>query len=72
VKNTRHELDLQISKGFRLGAGTSIELILAAYNAFSVEQGLSYQEFEFRSPEWGTPTTYSQPRRWELGFRLEF
>jgi hypothetical protein len=70
--NTRHELDLQVSKGFRLGAGTSIELILAAYNAYSAEQGLTYQEFEFRTPEWGTPTTFSQPRRWELGVRLEF
>jgi len=70
--NTRHQLDLQFSKGFSLGARTRIELILAAYNAYSAEQGLTYQEFEFRSPEWGTPTTFQQPRRWELGFRLEF
>jgi hypothetical protein len=70
--NTRHELDLQVSKGFKLGARTRIELILAAYNAYSAEQGLTYQEFEFRSPEWGTPTAFSQPRRWEFGLRFEF
>jgi hypothetical protein len=70
--NTRHELDLQVSKGFNLGARARIELIVAAYNLLSVEQGLSYQEREFQSPEWGTITTYSQPRRWELGFRFEF
>jgi hypothetical protein len=70
--NTRHELDLQLSKGFNLGGRARIELIVAAYNLFSVEQATSYQEREFREPEWGTPTTYSQPRRWELGFRFEF
>ncbi len=35
-------------------------------------QGLTYQEREFQEPEWGAITSYSQPRRYEVGIRLEF
>lgn len=69
--NDRYELDLQVAKGFELGA-VRLEAIVAVENVFSSEQGLTYQENEYSSPAWGSITSYSQPRRYELGVRVEF
>lgn len=75
--NTRSQLDLQVSKGFQLG-GVRLEGIVAIQNVLSSEQGTSYRQnenhFTDQDPPstWGDITTYSQPRRYELGFRLEF
>jgi len=86
--NDRYELDLQVSKGFNLGGNVRVEAIAAVLNAFSSEQGTSYRENALQSgvvgtdPATGEPIvgilpfgetiTYSQPRRYEIGFRLEF
>jgi len=69
--NDRYEFDLQVSKGFQLGA-VRLEGIVAVQNLFSSEQGLTYQENEYASVPWGTITSYSQPRRYEFGVRIEF
>jgi hypothetical protein len=70
-----HRLDLQLAKGFTLG-GVRLVLIGAALNAFSSENvvwvcdrvsGCGGDEFEM-----GEPTDWQTPRRWELGFRIEF
>jgi outer membrane receptor protein involved in Fe transport len=69
-----NQLDLQFSKGFRLGSRTRLELILSVLNVFSTEH-----------PEWvcesisgcgdfelGDPISWQTPRSWELGVRFEF
>jgi hypothetical protein len=66
-----YQLDLQLSKAFNLG-NTQLQAIVAVINAFSNERPQLYEEYEYRSRPWGTVLTYQQPRRYELGFRLEF
>jgi len=71
--NSNYQLDLQISKGFTTGQ-VRLVLIGSIYNAFSDEPPTAVcshisgcDDFEM-----GDPTYWQTPRRYELGFRLEF
>ncbi len=68
----RYNLDLEVRKGFRFGGDKYLRLIASVENVFSDEQPILYQENEFQSVVWGTPTRFTQPRRYQLGFRFEF
>ncbi len=71
------QLDLQVSKAFTIGA-VSLEGIFTVQNVFDREQDANFNETAFlrdAAGEWrpiGQPTSYYSPRRYELGFRLEF
>ena len=65
------QLDLQVTKGFTIGS-VQLEAIVSVINLFSEETPTSFRTSPLNSNGWGTPTWYQQPRRWEVGFRLEF
>ena len=76
--NSRYQLDLQISKGFELG-NVRLEAIAAIVNATSSELGQTYRQNALQLDPatgdvlpFGEAVTYTQPRRYELGFRVEF
>ena len=68
-----HQLNLQLSKGFTI-ARTRLVLIGTVYNAFSSENATSVcsQISGCGSFEQGDSTSWQIPRRYELGFRVEF
>lgn len=68
----RYQLDLQARKSFKLGDDKRLSAIVAVENVFSSEQPTVYQDNEFQATPWGTPTRYTQPRRYQLGLRFEF
>ena len=68
----RYNLDLQVAKNFRLGNSKNVQAIVSVENVFSDEQPTRYQVNEFQSTAWGTPTRFTQPRRYQVGFRFEF
>jgi len=65
------QVDLQLSKGFRVGR-LRLVAIASAFNLSSEEAPISFVENPFDSRGWGTPTGWQDPRRWEVGFRVEF
>jgi hypothetical protein len=66
-----YQLDLQIAKGFSLGA-TDLQLFLTVLNVLSSEQPVEYETGALEVLPWGTPLEYQLPRRWEIGVRFEF
>jgi hypothetical protein len=71
--NNNYQLDLQLSKGFTIGRARLV-LIGSVYNIFSDEQpwGVCTHISGCGDIEMGDPTNWQTPRRYELGFRLEF
>jgi hypothetical protein len=77
--NDQYQLDLQLTKGFTVGA-VRLALIGSAFNVFSAEQPTAVCEHvsgcgvgEGGDPiVMGDPTDWQTPRRYELGFRVEF
>ncbi len=71
--NGSYQLDLQLSKGFTIGP-VRLVLIGSAYNVFSDEQPTSVCEHISGCGDiaMGEPTDWQTPRRYELGFRVEF
>ena len=67
------QLDLQVGKGFRLGP-TRLRLFGAVINALDSEQPTGVCEMVTGCGEFepGEATAWQQPRRYELGVRLEF
>jgi len=65
------QIDLQLTKGFRVGP-TRLVLIASAFNVTSEEAPIWFVENPFDSRGWGAATQWQDPRRWELGFRIEF
>ena len=69
-----YQLDLEVKKGFGLG-DTRLELIGTVFNVFDDEQTAGVCELEGGCagpiPLGGT-TTYTTPRRYEVGVRFEF
>ena len=67
------QLDLQVSKGFGVGPVRMV-LIGSVYNAFSDEQPTAVcgHISGCGDIEMGDPTDWQTPRRYELGFRVEF
>jgi hypothetical protein len=67
-------LDLQITKGFRIGP-THLELIVSVLNLLSREEVTGVCENVYGCDEetrLGDPTNWDTPRAWEVGFRLTF
>jgi len=65
------QLDLEFSKGFTIGR-TNLRALVTLINVTSEEAPIRWTENPFRSQGWGAPTRYQQPRRYEVGFRIEF
>ena len=65
------QLDLQLSKGFWIGRVRLIA-IASIFNVFSEEAAVSFRQNPFNRLGWGTPDEWQDPRRWEVGFRVEF
>ncbi len=71
------QVDMQVSKSFQVG---SVDLtgVIAVYNLFDRELDASFNSVAFRTDAVGepipvgAPTSYWEPRRYELGLRLEF
>jgi len=70
-----YQLDLQLSKGFTVGQSLRLVLIGSVFNVFSSEQITSVCE-PINGCGGSTPTGgatgWQTPRRYELGFRVEF
>jgi hypothetical protein len=71
-------LDLQISKGFRIGP-THLDLIVSVLNVLSQETVTGVcdmvsgcGEIDGIPVDLGDPTDWETPRRWEVGLRLTF
>ena len=66
-------LDLQLSKGFTFGQ-VRIVLIGSAFNVFSTEYptGVCDEISGCGEYEMGDAETWAIPRRYEVGFRIEF
>ena len=71
--NDSYQLDLQLAKGFTIGP-VRLALIGSLYNAFSSEQPISVCQriSGCGSIAMGEPTNWQTPRRYEVGFRVEF
>jgi hypothetical protein len=69
----QYQLDLQVSKGFTIGPVRTV-LIGSVYNAFSNEQPTSVctHVSGCGGIAMGEPTEWQIPRRYEIGFRIEF
>jgi hypothetical protein len=65
------QVDLQVAKGFTIGK-VYLEGIVSVINLFSEEAPDTFVTDPLNPRGWGTPTWYQQPRRWELGLRVEF
>jgi hypothetical protein len=65
------QLDLQLSKGFRIG-NVRLVGIASVFNAFSEEAPTVFVQDPFDRLGWGTAEEWQDPRRWEVGFRIEF
>jgi hypothetical protein len=65
------QLDLQASKGFRVGSVRLVGIV-SVFNAFSEEAPIAFVQNPFHARGWGTPIEWQEPRRWEVGFRVEF
>jgi hypothetical protein len=77
--NDNYQLDLQLTKGFTVGP-VRLAVIGSVYNVFSAEQpttvcehvsGCGFEE-DGGPISAGDPTEWQTPRRYELGFRVEF
>jgi hypothetical protein len=69
-----YEVDLQLSKSFALGR-TRIGLIGTVYNLLSTERPTSFCRLVSgcgSEVELGDPVDWQQPRRYEVGLRLDF
>jgi hypothetical protein len=73
--NSNYQLDLQLSKGFTIGSAVRMVLIGSVFNVFSSEEvtgvcvsinGCGGDTLT------GGATNWQTPRRYELGFRVEF
>jgi len=77
--NEVYQLDLQLTKGFSVGS-VRLALIGSAYNVVSNEQPIAVCAHisgcgvaaDGAPIEMGDPTNWQTPRRYELGFRVEF
>jgi hypothetical protein len=67
-------LDLQVSKGFTIADRVRLLLIGSVYNALSTEYetGVCESISGCGDYELGDPDDWRTPRRWEVGFRVEF
>ncbi len=71
--NSNYQLDLQVSKGFTIGA-MRLQLIASGLNALGSERptGVCWSISGCDDIGMGEPRHWQIPRRYEAGFRLEF
>ncbi|HEX2254323.1 MAG TPA: TonB-dependent receptor [Thermoanaerobaculia bacterium] len=69
--DSRYQLDLQLSKGLDFGR-VRMEAVGAVLNVLDDEDTTVYQEEAFTAVPWGTALDHLDPRRYEVGLRLEF
>jgi hypothetical protein len=71
---TAYNLDLQVSKGFTIADRVRLVLIGTVYNTFSTEYATGVCDIVYGCGEYemGDATTWETPRRYEVGFRIEF
>jgi hypothetical protein len=69
--SANYNLDLGLAKAFRIGP-TNLELNLAVLNVWGDERPKEYQEQEFTDVPVGSPTKFTEPRRYQVGVRVEF
>jgi hypothetical protein len=69
-----YNLDLQLSKGFTFGSRVRLVLIGSVYNTFSSEYGTDVCSLQSGCGlyEMGEALSWSLPRSYELGIRIEF
>lgn len=65
------QLDLQVSKAFRIGSVRLIPIV-SVFNVTSEEAVTDFTTDPFDSLGYGTPVGWQNPRRWEVGLRVEF
>jgi hypothetical protein len=65
------QLDLQLTKGFRIG-NVRLVGIVSVVNVSSEEAPTRIIEDPFDYRGWGTARSWQDPRRWEVGLRVEF
>jgi hypothetical protein len=65
------QFDLQLTKGFRI-RDVRLVGIVSVFNVFSEETPMWFTQDPFNRLGWGAPTGWQEPRRYELGFRVEF
>jgi hypothetical protein len=77
--NANHQLDLQLSKGFTVGHRVRLVLIGSAFNVLSQEKVTAVcqsingcTDSDGNHADTGGATNWQTPRRYELGFRVEF
>lgn len=76
-KNWYRVVDLRLTKTLGLGRGTSLSLILEAFNLFNTENYSGYFAVQRSAtgelrPDFGTPSGTFATRQFQLGSRLEF
>jgi hypothetical protein len=71
---TAYNLDLQVTKGFTIANRVRLALIGTIYNTFSTEYGTAVCDIVYGCGDYemGDATTWTTPRRYEVGFRVEF
>ena len=77
--NSNHQIDLQLTKGFTFN-NVRLVLIGSVYNAMSSERGVTVcnsvsgcgTDDDGDPIEMGDNANWQTPRRWEVGFRIEF
>ena len=77
--NSNYQLDLQLSKGFTVGRRARLVLIGSVFNALSQERVTRVcssingcTDTDGNHADTGGATNWQTPRRYELGFRVEF
>lgn len=72
--NDLYWLDIELRRGFRFGDNKRLELIGTAYNLLDDEHvtGVCGRASNCDDIDFGQPTSYGQPRRFEVGLRFEF
>jgi hypothetical protein len=65
------QLDLQLSKVFHVGS-VRLTPIVSVFNVSSEEAVTDYTTDPFGPFGYGTAESWQDPRRWEIGFRVEF
>jgi hypothetical protein len=65
------QLDVQGSKTWNL-KGLDLTVVATIYNLFDRELDLTFNSEAFIDSEIGEPLSYRLPRRYEVGFRIEF
>jgi len=68
---TEYGFDLQVSKGFAIRE-IHLEVVGTVINVLGTEREYEFASEELQATSVGTPVAWTRPRRYEVGFRIEF